>query len=100
IEFDMESYIDRCVNKSSVHAYRNQIRADIDHLDATLQGDARLWVDAADFLELLHWMIVRMRGANNTVALHLLGRTLLLGVPIDDVITWPLFRELLERMRQ
>jgi hypothetical protein len=97
VEFDRDRCLLRFLNKAGAHSRREEFETEIASR-TSLAADPRLWVHAEDFTSILHWLIVRLRGPTNTVAKHLLARTLLLGIPNDDIASWPLFGTLLARM--
>ena len=97
IEFDKARFFLRYINKARAHHMQRKMEALCEVHDTSLCVDPRLWVHGEDFILLLHWLIVQARGASNTVARHLLGRTLLLGIPIEDIKTWPMFAEIFDR---
>ena len=98
IAFDANRFLERCANKAGVYEKLKQIRDLLPEKNRALPNDPRHWVHAEDFLTLFHWLIVKVRGAGNTVASHLLGRTLLLGIPQDDIVGWPMFKAVVARL--
>jgi hypothetical protein len=97
VEFDRNRFLLRFMNKAGAHNRREELETEITS-HTLLTADPRLWVHAEDFTSILNWLIVRLRGSTNTVEKHLLARTLLLGIPNDDIVNWPLFRTLLARI--
>jgi hypothetical protein len=99
INIDCDRLLNRFLNKANAHSRREEFDAEIASQASLLVTDPRLWVHAEDFISVLHWLIVRLRGSANTVAKHLLARTLLLGIPDDDIVSWPLFATVFKRMK-
>jgi hypothetical protein len=97
LQFDYDRFVKRCKSKDASFAKEKKIQDAVARQLSVLGSDHRLWAGAEDFVSLLNWLIVKMRGQKHTVPEHLLARTILLGVPIDDVLNWNLFRELLRR---
>lgn len=98
IAFDRDRFIQRFLNKANAFHRRNEYLAECQRIDAGLPSQPTLWVHEEDFLDLLHWMIVRLRTSTRTVARQLLGKTLLLAVPFTDALSQPLFVELRRRL--
>ena len=97
ISFDDRRFIERLVNKANAHGRREQLDEEAARHRSSMKADPKLWVHAEDFSLLLHWLIVRLRGSANHVAQHLLCRTLLLGIPVEDLRGWPLFQTIFAR---
>jgi hypothetical protein len=97
VEFDGVRFFDRLVNKANAHARRAELDEEIALHSELLAPQPHLWVHAEDFVALFYWMIVRVRGPVNVVARHLLGRTLLLGLQIEDVVQWGLLENIRDR---
>ena len=98
IVFDADRFLTRFLNKASALRLRTQYADEMRRLDASLPQSSLMWIHEEDLLDLLHWMIVRTRGANRTVARHMLGKALLLAVSLPDVAEQPLFVELRRRL--
>jgi hypothetical protein len=99
LNFDNVRFVERLINKAAIHSRRDELNAELVRQRAALECESRhqLWAHSEDVNSLLHWLIVRLRGSSNTVASHLLCRTLLLGVPLEHVLVWPLFQEIRSR---
>ena len=98
ITFYLDRFVTRCLNKAGRADLLEAIHVETTSHDWLLPQDFQTWVNADDFLDLLHWLIVRHRRNSNTVPRNLLGRTLLLGIPISDAATWPLFGAVFSRL--
>ena len=98
IELDLERLTFRFLSKASALRRKDEYCRERERLRSTLPADARLWVHGEDFVELLHWLIFRLRGGPRTVPRDLLGRVLLLAVPLEEAAAQPLFVELKLRL--
>ncbi|PYP61582.1 MAG: hypothetical protein DMD37_13090, partial [Gemmatimonadetes bacterium] len=88
----------RFLNKASATHRMGEYATAKTRLGTLLPGNPRLWVHAEDFINLLYWMVLRLRGGGRTVSRELLGKTLLLAVPLEDIVLEPMFAELLRRL--
>ena len=98
IVFDLERFTLRFLNKAASTHRIEEYRAGHARLGAVLNADHRLWVHGEDMLDILHWVVVRLRGGARTVARPLLGKTLLLATPLGELAAQPLFLELCGRL--
>jgi len=98
IVFDSARFALRFLNKAAAMHRMNEYLAERARLQALLPADSRLWVHEEDFIRLFYWVVVRLRGRGRTVSRDLLGKTLLLAIPLEDAAAHPLFAELARRL--
>jgi hypothetical protein len=98
VSFDTERFVERLLNKAAASNRLSEYLAEFERIGATLPNSPLFWVHEEDLIDFLHWLVVRLRGASRTVPKHLLGKTLLLAVPLVDAAAQPMFVELIRRL--
>jgi hypothetical protein len=98
IAFDAQRFQDRFLNKAGAWSRQSEYQLEKVKLSALLPADPRLWVHGEDFVAIVYWLILRLRGGGRSVTRELLGKTLLLAVPLDEALAQPLFAELSRRL--
>lgn len=99
VDFDSEEYITRFLNRYSRTSDRPVLKAQIDESRRLLAGDARQYIHGHDFINMLSWYLRQHKGCSS-ISPELVERSLYACAEYIDVSDEPMFRALLERVKQ
>jgi hypothetical protein len=98
VRFDVKRFTQRFLNKAAAYSRLPRYEELAARIDEGLPPAFQHWLHAEDFLDLLHWLVLRAKGPANTVARPLLARALYLAVPLSELAAQRLFLELHSRL--